>query len=549
MATELSSVLGHIEKIGELDLDDVRRPPTSSRSPTRCAPTSRAVPAARGRARAGPRRRRTTASSSRARRRMSADVIDASPPSRPPTPSRAGDLDADRAVRGLPRQAAADELNAYTWVADEAPEADGATARRWPACRSRSRTCSAPRASRASPARGSSRATGRPTPPRSSQQLPPPARRCWARPTRTSSRWARRTRTPRFGPVLNPWDRTRVPGGSSAAAAPRPSPPAARRGRWAPTPAARSASPPRCAASSGSSRPTARSRRYGMIAFASSLDQAGPLTRDVTDAALLYGHMVGPRPDATRPRCSIPRRSRCRPPSASTASASACPEELTGEGIEPGVLRALRGDAEARRGARRDGRARRAAARRVRPQRLLRDRAGRGVVEPRALRRRALRPARRGRRPAVDVHPDAPRRLRRRGQAPDHARDLRAVLAATTTPTTAARSACARRSPRTSRTRSRRSTSSSRPTAPTVAFELGAKTADPLAMYLNDFFTVPISLAGIPAISIPAGLSEGLPVGFQLAGPAFSENRMLDAAYALEQAHRLRRDGREGLGA
>ena len=55
-------------------------------------------------------------------------------------------------------------------------------------------------------------------------------------------------------------------------------------------------------------------------------------------------------------------------------------------------------------------------------------------------------------------------------------------------------------------------------------------------MYLNDFFTVPMSLAGIPAISIPCGLRDGLPVGFQLAGPAFSENRMLDAAYALEQA-------------
>ena len=74
------------------------------------------------------------------------------------------------------------------------------------------------------------------------------------------------------------------------------------------------------------------------------------------------------------------------------------------------------------------------------------------------------------------------------------------------------------------------------PTAPGVAFELGAKTADPLAMYLNDFCTVPMSLAGIPGISIPNGLSEGLPIGFQIAGPAFSENRILDAAFALEQA-------------
>ena len=73
------------------------------------------------------------------------------------------------------------------------------------------------------------------------------------------------------------------------------------------------------------------------------------------------------------------------------------------------------------------------------------------------------------------------------------------------------------------------------PTSPTVAFELGAKTGDPLSMYLNDFCTVPMSLAGIPAISIPCGLSDGLPVGLQLAGPAFSENALLDAAYALEQ--------------
>ena len=80
------------------------------------------------------------------------------------------------------------------------------------------------------------------------------------------------------------------------------------------------------------------------------------------------------------------------------------------------------------------------------------------------------------------------------------------------------------------------------PTSPSVAFGLGEKTDDPLAMYMNDFFTVPMSLAGIPAISIPAGTAapEGggpeLPVGFQIAAPAFAEQRLLDAAYVLEQA-------------
>ena len=74
------------------------------------------------------------------------------------------------------------------------------------------------------------------------------------------------------------------------------------------------------------------------------------------------------------------------------------------------------------------------------------------------------------------------------------------------------------------------------PTSPGVAFELGAKTDDPWAMYLNDYCTVPIPLAGLPAISIPNGLADGLPTGFQIAGPAFSENRILDSAHALEQA-------------
>src|SRR3984893_13710492 len=74
------------------------------------------------------------------------------------------------------------------------------------------------------------------------------------------------------------------------------------------------------------------------------------------------------------------------------------------------------------------------------------------------------------------------------------------------------------------------------PTAPTVAFRLGEKTADPLAMYPNDYCTVPMSLAGLPAISIPRGPIDGLPGGFQIAGPAFSETRLLNGARALEQA-------------
>jgi len=74
------------------------------------------------------------------------------------------------------------------------------------------------------------------------------------------------------------------------------------------------------------------------------------------------------------------------------------------------------------------------------------------------------------------------------------------------------------------------------PTSPTVAFELGAKTADPMAMYVNDLLTIPSCMAGLPGLNVPAGLVDGLPVGVQLIGPQFSENRLFETGYALEQA-------------
>ncbi|MDE2620528.1 MAG: Asp-tRNA(Asn)/Glu-tRNA(Gln) amidotransferase subunit GatA [Sphingomonadales bacterium] len=74
------------------------------------------------------------------------------------------------------------------------------------------------------------------------------------------------------------------------------------------------------------------------------------------------------------------------------------------------------------------------------------------------------------------------------------------------------------------------------PTAPTAAFALGEKSADPLAMYLNDVFSVPASLAGLPAMSVPAGLDrQGLPLGLQVIGRAFDEQGVLNAGLALEQ--------------
>ena len=75
------------------------------------------------------------------------------------------------------------------------------------------------------------------------------------------------------------------------------------------------------------------------------------------------------------------------------------------------------------------------------------------------------------------------------------------------------------------------------PTAPTPAFKLGEKTADPLQMYLSDIFTISVNLAGIPGLSLPCGMTKNdLPVGLQILGRHFDEETVLRAAYAYEQA-------------
>ncbi|SHE50689.1 aspartyl/glutamyl-tRNA(Asn/Gln) amidotransferase subunit A [Thermoanaerobacter uzonensis DSM 18761] len=77
------------------------------------------------------------------------------------------------------------------------------------------------------------------------------------------------------------------------------------------------------------------------------------------------------------------------------------------------------------------------------------------------------------------------------------------------------------------------------PTSPTVAFKIGERANDPLAMYLADIYTVSVNIAGLPGISIPCGLSDGLPVGLQIIGRHFDEGKILNVAYAFEQANKF----------
>ena len=73
------------------------------------------------------------------------------------------------------------------------------------------------------------------------------------------------------------------------------------------------------------------------------------------------------------------------------------------------------------------------------------------------------------------------------------------------------------------------------PAGPTVAYKIGANITDPKAMYMNDVLTVPVNMAGLPGMSIPAGFSDNMPVGLQIIGKPFDEQTMYNAAYAFEQ--------------
>jgi aspartyl-tRNA(Asn)/glutamyl-tRNA(Gln) amidotransferase subunit A len=74
------------------------------------------------------------------------------------------------------------------------------------------------------------------------------------------------------------------------------------------------------------------------------------------------------------------------------------------------------------------------------------------------------------------------------------------------------------------------------PSSPNVAYGIGENINDPIKMYMSDILTIPVNLAGLPGMSLPAGFSEGLPIGLQLIGKHFDENTMYKAAYAFEQA-------------
>ena len=338
-----------------------------------------------------------------------------------------------------------------------------------------------------------------------------------------------------FFPTRNPWDLDRVPGGSSGGPA-----------------AAVAAS--ECFYSLGSDtggsirqpaslcgvvglKPTyGLVSRYGLVAFASSLDQIGPITKDVTDCALVMNAIAGYDPrDSTSLKVEIPDYTKSLGQDLSGLRIGV-PTEYFVEGMEPGVEDATRKSIE------------------------ILDSMGAKVIEislPHTSYALAvyyiLAPSECSANLArydgvkygfsdrdAETMWGALEQTRGRGFGPEV---KRRIMLGTYALSAGYYDAFYLKAQRV-RTIIRREFEQAfedvdaivSATSPTVAFELGAKTSDPVQMYLSDVLTLPANIAGIPGISVPAGMSEGLPVGLQILGRALGEHTIFRIAHALEQA-------------
>ncbi len=445
-----------------------------------------------------------------------------------------GDLDRDELFEAYRERAAADELNAYLWVADEAPaNGDGASGPlHGVPLAVKDLFCT-----EGVPSQAGSRILEGYRPPYTASvvaRLAAAGAPLLGKTNQDEFAMGSSNENSGYGPVLNPWDRRRVPGGSSGGSA---AAVAAGSAPWAlGTDTGGSIRQPAALCGIVGLKPTYGAvSRYGMIAFASSLDQAGPLTRDVTDAALLFRHMVG---QDERDSTSIAFPEEIALPTAQRLDGVrlGVPDDLTGEGVEPGVMERFEATLAL---AKELG----ATVERVSLPHADYAISAYYVIAPAEASSNLARfdGVRYGLRREGDG--DLLSMYTRTRHDGFGAEVKRRILIGTYALSSGYYDAYYGRAQRV-RTKIADDFRAAfekvdfivTPTSPGVAFELGAKTDDPLAMYLNDYFTAPMPLAGIPALSIPAGLSEGLPVGFQLAGPAFSENRILEAGYALEQA-------------
>ena len=340
-----------------------------------------------------------------------------------------------------------------------------------------------------------------------------------------------------FGPSRNPWNLHCVPGGSSGGSA-----------------AAVAAD--ECVAALGSDtggsirqpaafcgvvglKPTyGRVSRYGLVAFASSLDQVGPITKDVPDAAMLLGAIAGHDPmDSTSANLPVPDYTKALRKKDLKKLTVGVPEEFFTEGLDPEVEQAVRAAIEELQNL----------GGTIKEIHLPRTDAAVAVYYVIATAEASSNLARydgvkfglraKETKDLLDLY----MKTRQEGFGPEVKRRIMLGTYALSSGYYDAYYGKAQ-AVRTLICQDFRAAFNEvdlivTPVTPTPAFRLGEKSEDPLQMYLSDIYTISINLAGLPAISVPCGFSKaGLPIGMQLIGRAFEEETLLRAAHAYEQS-------------
>ncbi|NUT06183.1 MAG: Asp-tRNA(Asn)/Glu-tRNA(Gln) amidotransferase subunit GatA [Hamadaea sp.] len=344
-----------------------------------------------------------------------------------------------------------------------------------------------------------------------------------------------------YGPTFNPWDLARIPGGSGGGSA------AALAAYEAPlsigTDTGGSIRQPGAVTGTVGAKPTyGGTSRYGLLAFSSSLDTPGPCARTVEDTALLHAVIAGhDQRDSTSIDAPVPDvvgAARLGATGDLTGVKVGLVREFSGEGAEPGVMSAFRETVEAL------------------------TKLGAEVVEVSCPHFLYALPAYYliapsecssnlarydGVRFGLRVGDDGSRSLeevmsatREAGFGPEV---KRRIIIGTYALSSGYYDAYYGQAQKVRTLITRDFTAAFEqvdvlvsPTTPFVAFELGSRTSDPYQMYLADLFTIPTNLYGGPAISVPCGLSEGLPVGFQVMAPILGDDRMYRVAAAVESA-------------
>ncbi|HPU00247.1 MAG TPA: Asp-tRNA(Asn)/Glu-tRNA(Gln) amidotransferase subunit GatA, partial [Armatimonadota bacterium] len=337
-----------------------------------------------------------------------------------------------------------------------------------------------------------------------------------------------------FHVTRNPWDLSRVPGGSS--------------GGSAAAVAAREATLSLGSDTGGSIRQPAsfcgvvglkptygRVSRYGLVAFASSLDQIGPVARDVMDAALLLQAISGHDPnDATSATAEVPDYTKALRSDVKGLKLGV-PRELWTQGVDPAVNAAVRAavDRLVELGAE---------AEEVSMPHIDYSFPVFYLIAPSEASSNLARYD--GVRYGLRVPADDPNTMMERTRDAGFGPEVKQRIVIGTFALSAGYYDAYYLKALKVRTLVKQDFDRAferydllvSPVSPTVAFGIGEKTGDPLQMKLADVCTIPINLAGIPAISVPCGFYEGLPIGLQIMGKPFGEETLLRAAYAYEQS-------------